>query len=187
MFITTANGQHNIPRALLDRMEVIQIAGYTEEEKYQIATNYLLPKQLKEHGIEANQLQISENAIRKIIRQYTREAGVRNLERELASICRKSAREIVRDKEKKIKIKINTQNLQGYLGIPRFRYGSAEKEDQIGAVTGLAWTEVGGDVLTIEVSLLNGKGQLILTGKLGDVMRESAQAKFSYIRSGLKN
>ncbi len=184
MFITTANGQHNIPRALLDRMEVIQIAGYTEEEKYQIAVNYLWPKQLKEHGIEASQLQISENAIRKIIRQYTREAGVRNLERELASICRKSAREIVRDKEKKIKI--NTQNLEGYLGIPRFRYGNAEKEDQIGAVTGLAWTEVGGDVLTIEVALLKGKGQLILTGKLGEVMRESAQAGFSYIRSRVK-
>ncbi len=186
MFITTANGQHNIPRALLDRMEVIQIAGYTEEEKYQIAINYLLPKQLKEHGIEAEQLQISENAIRKIIRQYTREAGVRNLERELASICRKSAREIVRDNEKKNKIKINTQNLPGYLGIPRFRYGNAEKEDQIGAVTGLAWTEVGGDVLTIEVALLKGKGQLILTGKLGEVMRESAQAGFSYIRSRVK-
>lgn len=184
MFITTANGQHNIPRALLDRMEVIQIAGYTEEEKYQIAINYLLPKQLKEHGIKAEQLQISENAIRKIIRQYTREAGVRNMERELAAICRKTAREIVRDKERKIRI--NTQNLPGYLGIPRFRYGNAEKEDQIGAVTGLAWTEVGGDVLTIEVALLKGKGQLILTGKLGEVMRESAQAGFSYIRSRVK-
>ena len=184
MFITTANGQHNIPRALLDRMEVIQIAGYTEEEKYQIAINYLLPKQIKEHGIDLTQLQISENAIRKIIREYTREAGVRNMEREIASICRKSAREIVRDKEKKIKI--NTQNLETYLGIPRYRYGNAEKEDQIGAVTGLAWTEVGGDVLTIEVAILKGKGNLTLTGKLGEVMRESAQAGFSYVRSRAK-
>lgn len=184
MFITTANGQHNIPRALLDRMEVIQISGYTEEEKLQIAINYLLPKQIKEHGLEPSQLQISENAIRKLIREYTREAGVRNLEREIASICRKSAREIVRDPDKKIKV--NTQSLEAYLGIPRYRYGVTEAADQVGVVTGLAWTEVGGDVLSIEVALLKGKGNLTLTGKLGEVMRESAQAGFSYVRSRAK-
>ncbi len=181
MFITTANNQYSIPRALLDRMEVIQISGYTEEEKLQIAVNYLMPKMLREHGLEPVQLQISDNSIRKIIREYTREAGVRNLEREIATICRKTAREIVRDLERKIKV--NTQNLEGYLGIPRYRFGVAEENDEVGVVSGLAWTEVGGDVLSIEVALLKGKGNLTLTGKLGEVMRESAQAGFSYVRS----
>lgn len=181
LFITTANTTHTIPRALLDRMEVIFLGGYTEEEKLQIATHYLMPKQLKEHGIETAQLQVSENTIRKIIREYTREAGVRNLERELATICRKAAREIVKDREKKIKV--NTHTLETSLGIPRFRYGVAETDHQIGVATGLAWTETGGDVLAVEVALLKGKGQLTLTGKLGEVMRESAQAGFSYIRS----
>jgi len=180
-FITTANTTHNIPRALLDRMEIISLGGYTEEEKVQIATHYLLPKQLKEHGLEPSQLQISENALRKIIREYTREAGVRNLEREIAAICRKTAREIVRDPEKKIKV--STQNIDSFLGVPRFRYGVAEKEHQVGVATGLAWTDTGGDVLAVEVALLRGKGQLTLTGKLGEVMKESAQASFSYVRS----
>ncbi|MDH7478834.1 MAG: endopeptidase La [Syntrophomonadaceae bacterium] len=185
MFITTANTTHTIPRALLDRMEVIFLGGYTEEEKLQIAIHYLLPKQLKEHGLESDQLQISENTLRKIIRQYTREAGVRNLEREIATICRKAAREIVKDRDKKIKINANT--LEASLGIPRYRYGVAESDHQVGVATGLAWTETGGDVLAVEVALLKGKGQLTLTGKLGEVMRESAQASFSFIRSRAKS
>lgn len=184
LFITTANTQHNIPRALLDRMEVISIAGYTEEEKFQIANNYLFIKQRNEHGLKPGQLEISENAIRKIIREYTREAGVRNLEREIASINRKVAREVVKNRE--LKTKVNTQNLEKYLGIPRYRYGTAEKNNQVGVVTGLAWTEVGGDILSIEVALLKGKGELTLTGKLGEVMRESAQAGYSYVRSRAK-
>ncbi|WP_238455511.1 endopeptidase La [Desulfolucanica intricata] len=182
MFITTANGLHNIPRPLLDRMEVIQISGYTEEEKVQIALRHLLPKQLKEHGLKEEQLQVSENTIRKIIREYTRESGVRNLEREIASVCRKAARQIVSDKKIK-KVRVTVQNLEQHLGIPRFRYGVAEQEDQIGVATGLAWTEVGGDTLAIEITTYPGKGHLTLTGKLGDVMKESAQAGYSYVRS----
>jgi ATP-dependent Lon protease len=181
MFITTANSLHPVPRPLLDRMEVIYISGYTEEEKLQIALRYLLPKQIKEHGLKEKQLTISENTIRKIIREYTREAGVRNLERQIAAVCRKAAREIVQGKAKNIKASL--QNLEHYLGIPRFRYGMAEKEDEVGIATGLAWTETGGDTLAIEVALVKGTGKLTLTGKLGDVMKESAQAAFSYIRS----
>ncbi len=181
MFITTANTMHPIPRALLDRMEVIYLSGYTEEEKVNIATKYLIPKQIKEHGLKAKMLSISENTVHKIIREYTREAGVRNLERQVAAICRKTAREIVQGKTKHIKATI--QNLEHYLGIPRFRYGTVEKEDEVGIATGLAWTETGGDVLAIEVTSVKGTGKLTLTGKLGDVMKESAQAGFSYIRS----
>ncbi|MHB8171767.1 MAG: endopeptidase La [Thermincolia bacterium] len=181
MFITTANSLHTIPRPLLDRMEVINISGYTEEEKLQIALQFLLPKQIKEHGLKPAQLQVSENTIRKIIREYTRESGVRNLERQVASICRKAAKEIVRGTTKQVKATV--QNLENFLGAPRFRYGVAEKADEVGVATGLAWTEVGGDTLSIEVSLAKGKGKLTLTGKLGDVMKESAQAGFSYIRS----
>jgi ATP-dependent Lon protease len=181
MFITTANTMYNIPQPLLDRMETIYIPGYTEEEKVQIAERYLLPKQLKEHGLSTETLAVSENTIRKIIRNYTREAGVRNLERQLASICRKTAKEVVRDKKKRSVVSV--QNLNKYLGIASYRYGLAEKEDEVGVATGLAWTESGGDTLVIEVTLMKGKGKLLLTGKLGEVMRESAQAGLSYIRT----
>ena len=181
MFITTANVQYNIPRPLLDRMEIIYISGYTEEEKHKIASIYLLPKQLKEHGLTEQQLDISENGLRRVIREYTREAGVRNLEREIATICRKTARDIVAKKEESVKV--TAQNVEKYLGVPRYRYGIAEKESEVGVATGLAWTETGGDVLFVETTLYKGKGNLMLTGKLGDVMKESAYAAFSYIKS----
>ncbi|SFF90527.1 ATP-dependent Lon protease [Planifilum fulgidum] len=184
MFITTANAIHNIPRPLLDRMEVLYISGYTELEKEKIARQYLIPKQRKEHGLSEDQFRINTNAIRKIIREYTREAGVRNLERTIGTLCRKAARELVSGKKKRTVI--TARNLSRYLGAERYRYGRAEEEDQIGAATGLAWTEAGGDTLNIEVTVLPGKGQLTLTGKLGDVMKESAQAAFSYIRSRAK-
>lgn len=181
MFITTANIQHNIPRPLLDRMEMITLSGYTEEEKVQIARRHLLPKQLKEHGLSLKMLSISDNTIRKIIREYTRESGVRNLERQLATVCRKAAKHIVTSDVKSVRATV--QNLTQYLGAPRFRYGVAEKDDQVGTATGLAWTETGGDTLNIEVTLYKGAGRLTLTGKLGDVMKESAQAGYSYVRS----
>lgn len=182
MFITTANSIYNIPRPLLDRMELIEISGYTEEEKLHIATGYLVPRQIKEHGMKTNNITFSEGAIRQIIREYTREAGVRNLERQIASICRKVAREVVKDKNTHANITVN--NITKYLGAGRFRYGTAETESQVGVATGLAWTESGGDILGIEVALLKGKGgQLTLTGKLGDVMKESAQASLTYVKS----
>ncbi len=181
LFITTANVSYNIPRPLLDRMELISISGYTEEEKLNIALRHLCPKQVKEHGLSDELIDISGPAITNIIRYYTREAGVRNLERELARICRKVAKVIAEGSQKKVTI--TTRNLEKYLGIPRFHYGVSQKENLVGVVTGLAWTEVGGDVLLIEASLMRGKGKLILTGKLGDVMKESAQAGYSYIRS----
>ncbi|KKM08998.1 DNA-binding protein [Clostridiales bacterium PH28_bin88] len=184
MFITTANVQYSIPRPLLDRMEVIYISGYTEEEKVKIAEQHLLPKQVAEHGLKPEQFQASENALRRIIREYTREAGVRNLERQIATVCRKAARDIVAGKTDAVKL--SAQNIETYLGIPRFRYGVAEKANDVGVVTGLAWTEVGGDVLSVEATILKGKGGLTLTGKLGDVMKESAYAGFSYIRSKVK-
>lgn len=181
MFITTANVQHNIPRPLQDRMEIIYISGYTEVEKVQIALRHLLPKQIKEHGLNDSMVQISENTIKRVIREYTRESGVRNLERNIASLCRKAAKHIVSGKSEKVKI--TAQNLEQFLGKPRFRYGMAEQEDQVGVATGLAWTEVGGDTLAIEVTIYKGNGKLTLTGKLGDVMKESAQASYSYVRS----
>jgi len=181
MFITTANNIYNIPQPLLDRMETIHISGYTEEEKVKIGERYLLPKQIKENGLEPKHVSVSEKTIRKIIRQYTREAGVRNLERQLATICRKVASDVVRNNKQHSAI--TSRNLHKYLGVPRYRYGVAEKEDEVGVATGLAWTEVGGDTLIIEVTLMKGKGKLLLTGKLGEVMRESAQAGLSYIRS----
>jgi len=181
MFITTANALYNIPRPLLDRMETIYISGYTEEEKVKIAQKYLIPKQLKEHGLKRENLIISEGTVRNIIRYYTREAGVRNLEREIAAICRKSARKLL--KEKGEQIKVTTRNLNKFLGIPRYRYGEVEKGNEVGVATGMAWTESGGDILAIEVSVMAGKGKLTLTGKLGDVMQESAYAGLSYIRS----
>jgi len=181
MFITTANSAFSIPQPLLDRMEVIYISGYTEEDKVEIARQHLVRKQIAENGLKESNLEISEGAIRRIIREYTREAGVRGLERSLASICRKAAREVVKNPD--LKLRVTRQNLQKYLGVPKFRYGLAEKQDEIGVATGLAWTETGGDLLTIEVAVMKGKGKMILTGKLGEVMQESAQAALSYIRS----
>lgn len=181
MFIITANNVQTIPAPLLDRMEIISIAGYTEVEKEEIAKRYLLPKQMKEHGLTKGRLQVKDEAILKLIRYYTREAGVRNLEREIATVCRKAAKKIVSGERKRVIVTENT--IEEMLGKPRFRYGLAEEEDQVGAATGLAYTTSGGDTLSIEVSLAKGKGELILTGKLGDVMKESAQAAFSYIRS----
>jgi len=181
MFITTANSAYNIPRPLLDRMEIIEISSYTEEDKVHIGIDYLVPKQVKEHGLKDTNIRFSEGAIRKIIRSYTREAGVRNLGREIASICRKVARQVVEDKSTYINVTANS--ISKYLGAEKYRYGVAEKEKQVGVATGLAWTETGGDILSTEVALLNGKGKLILTGKLGDVMKESAQAALTYVRS----
>ncbi|MEK3731431.1 endopeptidase La [Paenibacillus sp. FSL M8-0334] len=181
MFVTTANALHNIPRPLLDRMEVLYIPGYTELEKLQIATRYLLPKQKKEHGLQPEQLELDEEALLKVIREYTRESGVRNLEQQIAALCRKAAKSIVTNESESIAI--HAEDIKDYLGIPKFRYGMAELEDQVGTVTGLAWTEVGGETLTIEVTVVPGTGKLTLTGKLGDVMKESAQAAFSYTRS----
>ncbi|WP_312098036.1 endopeptidase La [Niallia sp.] len=181
MFIATANNLATIPGPLRDRMEIISIAGYTEIEKIHISKDHLLPKQIKEHGLSKAQLQIREDGIQKIVRLYTREAGVRTLERQLATICRKTARMIVTGEKKKVVI--TAKNVEDFLGKPIFHYGQAEEEDQIGVATGLAYTTVGGDTLQIEVSLAPGKGKLVLTGKLGDVMKESAQAAFSYIRS----
>ncbi|AJY76041.1 endopeptidase La [Paenibacillus beijingensis] len=185
MFITTANAMHNIPRPLLDRMEVLYIPGYTELEKMQIARSFLLPKQKREHGLEEDRLVASEDALLQLIREYTRESGVRNLEQQVAAICRKAAKQLVANPES-APIEVGPQQLKEWLGPSKFRYGLAEAEDQVGAATGLAWTEVGGDTLVIEVTVLTGSGKLTLTGKLGDVMKESAQAAFSYTRSRAK-
>ena len=181
MFIATANDLASIPGPLRDRMEILSIAGYTEIEKINIAKDHLLPKQIEEHGLTKGQLQIRDEGIQQIVRYYTREAGVRGLERKLASICRKTAKIIVSGEKKRVVV--TDQNVEEYLGKTMFHYGQAEKEDQVGVATGLAYTTVGGDTLQIEVSLSPGKGKLVLTGKLGDVMKESAQAAFSYIRS----
>lgn len=181
MFVTTANAVHNIPRPLLDRMEVLYIPGYTEIEKLQIAKKYLLPKQKRDHGLEEDQLIVDEVALMKIVREYTREAGVRNLEQQIAGVNRKAAKKIVSDPT--TPVHVTEENLKDYLGPIKFRYNVAEEKDQVGAVTGLAWTEVGGDTLVIEVTVMPGTGKLTLTGKLGDVMKESAQAAFSYTRT----
>jgi ATP-dependent Lon protease len=185
MFVTTANVVHNIPRPLLDRMELLTVPGYTELEKQQIAQRHLLPKQKREHGLEEDQLDVLPTAILSLVREYTRESGVRSMERQLASICRKAAKSIVANPAA-VPIVVDVEKLKEYLGPPKFRYGMAEQEDQIGAVTGLAWTEVGGDTLVIEVTVMPGSGKLTLTGQLGDVMKESAQAAFSYTRSRVK-
>ncbi|GGJ25917.1 endopeptidase La [Paenibacillus hunanensis] len=181
MFVTTANSVQSIPRPLLDRMEMLYIPGYTELEKLQIGKQYLLPKQTEEHGLTEEQLEVGEDTLLKVIREYTRESGVRNLEQQIAALCRKAARAIVG--EEKDKVVITPDDVKDFLGTPKFRYGLIEKENQIGSVTGLAWTEVGGETLTIEVTVVPGSGKLMLTGKLGDVMKESAQAAFSYTRS----
>ncbi len=187
MFVATANSL-NIPGPLLDRMEVIRIPGYTEDEKLNIAERYLVPKQLKANGLKADELKIAESAIRDIVRYYTRESGVRNLEREIAKICRKVVKEIALAgpkpaRKKTTAISVTSKNLEKYQGVRRFDYGRAEEQNEIGLVTGLAWTEVGGDLLQIEVSLVPGKGGLTLTGQLGDVMKESASAAMSVVRS----
>lgn len=184
MFIATANNLATIPSPLLDRMEIITIPGYTELEKLYIGKDHLLQKQIKEHGLSKGQLQIRDEAIQKIIRNYTREAGVRSLERQFATICRKTAKIIVSEEKKRVVV--TDKNLEEFLGKTIYRFGQAELEDQVGVATGLAYTTVGGDTLQIEVSLSPGKGKLILTGKLGDVMKESAQAAFSYVRSNAK-
>ncbi|ACP17185.1 ATP-dependent protease La 1 [Bacillus anthracis str. CDC 684] len=181
MFVATANTLSSIPGPLLDRMEIISIAGYTELEKVHIAREHLLPKQLQEHGLRKGNLQVRDEALLEIIRYYTREAGVRTLERQIAKVCRKVAKIIVTAERKRIVV--TEKNVVDLLGKHIFRYGQAEKTDQVGMATGLAYTAAGGDTLAIEVSVAPGKGKLILTGKLGDVMKESAQAAFSYIRS----
>lgn len=181
LFITTANVLHSIPAPLRDRMEIIEIPGYTEEEKLEIAKRHLWPKQLKNHGLTDEQLKISDNTIAKIISEYTREAGVRSLERNLGTICRKAATEIV--KGSATSLRVNVSNLDKYLGAPRYRHTMAEVEDKVGVATGLAYTQFGGEILSIEVTVVPGKGKLTLTGKLGDVMRESAHAALSYLRS----
>jgi len=181
MFVATANTL-NIPGPLLDRMEVIRIPGYTEDEKINIAMRYLLTKQIESNGLNEGELTISENAIRDIVRYYTREAGVRNLEREISKICRKVVKELILH-EKGKKMSVTPRNLEKYLGVKRFRYGLAEEHDQVGQVTGLAWTEVGGELLTIEATMVPGKGKMIHTGQLGDVMQESIQAATTVVRS----
>ncbi|GAB4360089.1 MAG: endopeptidase La [Methylohalobius crimeensis] len=181
MFIATANTL-NIPPALLDRMEVIRLPGYTEEEKVNIAKRYLIPKQVKFNGLKENEIHLSDGAIRDIIRRYTREAGVRNLEREIASICRKVVKHL-QSKAASRSVRVSSRNLAKYLGVPHFRYGRAEEANQIGQVTGLAWTEVGGELLTIESVAVPGKGKQVYTGKLGEVMQESIQAALTVVRS----
>ena len=182
LFITTANTL-DIPPALQDRMEVIRLAGYAEYEKYQIAKDFLVSKQIELNGLSDTDVRFSKNSILKLIQRYTREAGVRNLEREIASLCRKVAREVANDREEKKAHKITAQSIAKHLGPPRFRFGQVEERDQIGMATGLAWTQVGGELLNIETSIMAGKGELIMTGKLGDVMKESAQAAKSYVRT----
>ena len=181
LFIATANDLQGISRPLLDRMEVIELSSYTENEKEHIAKEHLIPKQIKENGLEEKQLAIRPAALRKIINGYTKEAGVRNLERRIGQICRKTAREILEgDKQKVV---VTTKNLEHYLGQERYTYQMANKQNEVGIVRGLAWTSAGGDTLQIEVNVMPGKGELVLTGQLGDVMKESARAGISYIRS----
>ncbi|MFI3197179.1 MAG: endopeptidase La [Methylococcaceae bacterium] len=181
MFVATANTM-NIPPALLDRMEVIRLAGYTEDEKINIAIRYLIPKQIKNNGLEAHEIEISETAVRDMIRYYSREAGVRNLERDISKICRKVVKDLLLKPEKN-KVMVTVENLDVYLGVKRFSYGLAEEQDQVGQVTGLAWTEVGGELLTIETAVIPGKGKHSATGKLGEVMKESIEAAMTVVRS----
>jgi len=182
MFICTANVLHTVPQALRDRMEVLQLAGYTEQEKTEIAIRFLAPKAVKNTGLTKNNIVINQDAIQTIIQRYTREAGVRNLEREISSICRKVARKVV-DQGKAYKEEITAEGVTTHLGVPRFRPSMVEEQNEVGIATGLAWTEVGGELLVTEATLMAGKGKLTLTGKLGDVMQESAQAALSYVRS----
>jgi ATP-dependent Lon protease len=192
MFITTANVRYNIPLPLQDRMEIIDLSGYLEHDKLEIAKRHLIPKQLEAHGLTNKNVTITDKAIMKIITEYTREAGVRNLERELASVCRKMARDIVvkestNGKEKRNnKYLIDENKVEEYLKIPRYRYQRHSKENIVGSVTGLAWTSVGGEILSVDVTIMSGSEKLTLTGQLGNVMKESAQAALSYIRSRAK-
>ncbi|MGH6914272.1 MAG: S16 family serine protease, partial [Geminicoccales bacterium] len=181
MFVTTANTLR-MPQPLMDRMEIIRIPGYTEDEKVEIAKRHLISKQMKENGLKASEWSITDDALRDLIRYYTREAGVRNLEREIANLTRKAIKEILMPSETK-EVKVTRKNLEKFAGVRKFRYGMAEEDDLVGVVTGLAWTEVGGELLTIESAVLPGKGRIIRTGKLGDVMQESVQAAESYVKS----
>ncbi len=185
MFVTTANSL-DMPRPLLDRMEIIRLSGYTEDEKIEIAKRHLLPKIFRENAVKPEELHISDDAVRDIIRYYTREAGVRNLERELSNIARKAVKSLLMDSKKHLPIKVNSKNLNDYLGVRKFSFGEAEQEDHIGVTTGLAWTEVGGDILFIEAVDMPGKGKVMQTGKLGDVMKESIETAYSVVRSHAK-
>jgi ATP-dependent Lon protease len=180
MFVTTANSLR-MPQPLLDRMEIIRIPGYTEDEKVEIAKRHLIPKQVQAHGLKKAEWSITDDALRDLIRYYTREAGVRNLEREIANLTRKAIKEILMKKAPKVAV--TRRNLEKYAGVRRFRFGEAESEDLVGVTTGLAWTEVGGELLTIEAVTVPGKGRVTATGKLGDVMKESVQAAESFVKS----
>ena len=182
MFVCTANSMQGIPLPLEDRLEVIRIAGYTEMEKMAIAQKYLIPKERKDNGIEDVEIEWAEPATRAIVQLYTREAGVRTLEREVAAVCRKIAKEVVKH-GKDTKFKINPARIKKFLGVPKYRSSRREERSEVGLCTGLAWTQVGGEILQIEVSIMPGKGKLMITGKLGDVMQESAQAAMSYVRT----
>ncbi|HEX2984616.1 MAG TPA: S16 family serine protease [Ignavibacteriales bacterium] len=193
MFITTANVKYNIPLPLMDRMEIIDLPGYLDYEKIEIAKRHIIPKQLKAHGLEDKNVVFEDAALKKIADEYTKEAGVRNLEREIASVCRKTAREIVLKKMqngKKSKAKdkfiIDEKIIEKHLGAPRFRHQTAEKEARVGSITGLAWTSVGGEILHIDATIMHGAEKLMLTGQIGNVMKESAQAALSYLRSNAK-
>jgi ATP-dependent Lon protease len=180
MFITTANTL-NIPPPLMDRMEIIRIAGYTEDEKVEIARRHLIPNAITKHGLEAKEWSIDDDALMLLIRRYTREAGVRNLERELSTLARKAVKELMTSKKKSVRV--TAENLSDYVGVPKHRYGEVEAEDMVGMVTGLAWTDVGGELLTIEGVMMPGKGRMTVTGNLRDVMKESISAAASYVRS----
>ncbi len=194
LFITTANVRYNIPLPLQDRMEIIELPGYLDYDKREIARRHIIPKQLKEHGLEKHNVKIEDSAVEKIVKEYTREAGVRNLEREIASVCRKVAKDIVLAKQGNGSTKKKTEksfvvkeaDIERYLGVPKFRKKAAERERRVGSVTGLAWTSVGGDILNVDVTIMRGSERLTLTGQLGDVMKESAQAALSYIRSNAR-
>ncbi len=182
MFIATANSLNTIHPALRDRMEIIEVNGYTVEEKVEIAKKHLLPKQIKENGLKENEIVIKDLAVLEIIQRYTREAGVRSLEREVSKICRKVVKDLLLEPTSN-KVTVDANNVEKYLGVKRFRFGSAEEKNQVGQVTGLAWTEVGGELLTIESAVVDGKGKFVQTGQLGDVMKESIQAALTVVRS----
>jgi ATP-dependent Lon protease len=182
MFVTTANTLERIPRPLQDRMEIIRIAGYTELEKLNIAKRYLVPKQREANGLQEHNVILPDSVLMSIIRHYTKEAGVRNLERDIASVFRKVAVEVVK-KDRDARIRVTPKSLSAYLGPPRYRFGKAEVEHRVGVATGLAWTDLGGELLATEVQVMPGKGKLLITGRLGEVMQESAQAAMSYVRS----
>jgi ATP-dependent Lon protease len=183
LFITTANTLPDIPLPLQDRMEIIRLPGYTEYEKSRIAQDFLVAKQIEANGLKEYDVHFSENALLTIIQQYTKEAGVRNLEREIASVCRKLAREVTKSEQDDTQLRVTAKSIPKHLGPPQYRVGMAEKEDQVGLSTGLAWTQFGGELLSIETLILSGKGNPTITGKLGEVMKESAQAAVSYVRS----